>query len=308
MSETEGLHTKVMGFLGGEFARKDGRQCTGVDLLYAPGGGFKDEEIRKWSRPDEPELFDVPGNLVLVESFITKIIEIAENEADAKPPGKHRFILRTHQHLGGRATMSFSMSPSFRGGGDETTALVGLSGGRGDQAVMAQFASQAMRINAGMFDGTLRVLAGQNNDLRTENGGLRTENFQLRRELEELRTNRDDRQFQLAMAAAKNERQDEVFKRLMDVGQLVMAKMSGFEGAPPGGTEPAGDGASDEAPPLTVLLEVFGKSLRPEQIGVLMNTLDADQKGLFMRIMRMARSTASQTEAKPPGHPAGASA
>lgn len=292
-----------MGFLGAEFALKDGRQCTGVDLLYSPGGGFKDEEIRKWSRPDEPELFDVPGNLALVETFITKIIEIAENEADAKPPGKHRFILRTHQHLGGRATMSFSMSPSFRGGGDET-ALALPGGGRGDQAVMAQFASQAMRINAGMFDGTLRVLGAQNNDLRTENASLRTENFQLRREIEESRGNREDRQFQLAMAAAKNERQDEVFKRLMEVGQLVVAKMSGFEGTS-GDRQPGSgnDGAGSEPSSLPVLLAIFGKSLRPDQMGVLLNTLDANQKGLFMQIMGMARAAASSAEV--PGPPSG---
>ena len=90
MSDNAELHGKILGFLAGEFARKEGRQCVGVDLLYAPGGGFKDEEVRKWVRTDEPELFD---NFVNVEKLVTDIIEIAEGEADAKPAGKHRFVI-----------------------------------------------------------------------------------------------------------------------------------------------------------------------------------------------------------------------
>jgi hypothetical protein len=52
VSDNAELHGKILGFLMAEWARKDNRQLTGVDLLYAPGNGFKDEEIRKWIRAD----------------------------------------------------------------------------------------------------------------------------------------------------------------------------------------------------------------------------------------------------------------
>lgn len=38
--------------------------------------------------------------------------------------------------------------------------------------------------------------------------------------------------------------------------------------------------------PLAELIAEFGKLLRPDQIGVMMNTLDTQQKILFMEIMR----------------------
>lgn len=109
---TEDLHDKILAFLTGELARKEGYQCTGVDLLYAPGEGYRDEPIRKWVRADDSELFDLPD----VERLVVMILKIAEDEVDAKPIGRHRFVVRTHQHFGGRATHSFALSPPYVGG------------------------------------------------------------------------------------------------------------------------------------------------------------------------------------------------
>jgi hypothetical protein len=112
MSDDNDLHGKLLSFLAGEIARKEGRQCVAVGLFYAPGGGFREEEIRTWAREDEPELFD---KFVCVENLVSSIIEIAEGEADAKSAGKHRFVVRTRQHLGGRAIQSFVRSPTHSG-------------------------------------------------------------------------------------------------------------------------------------------------------------------------------------------------
>lgn len=112
MSADNELHGKLLSFLTGEFARKDGRQCVRVDLLYAPGDGFRDEEIRTWAREDEPEVFD---EFVCVEKLVSSIIEIAEGEADCLSRGSHRFIVRTRQHFGERANRSFVLSPTHRG-------------------------------------------------------------------------------------------------------------------------------------------------------------------------------------------------
>lgn len=288
MSDNAELHGKILGFLAGEFARKEGRQCVGVDLLYAPGNGFRDDEIRKWVRGDEPELFDVPGNFVHVEKFVSTILEIAEGEADAKPAGRHRFVVRTHQHLGGRATMSFALSPRFSGGEETSLSVPGGGGGRSDASgVLMNHAGQLLRVNMQMYDCTLRVLGAQNADIRQENAELRAENILLRREVDEARSNKMDREFQIAMAAEKNARTNAGFQKLLQIGTVVAAKIGG------------GDESQGGAPTgLAMLISEFGKSLRKEQIGVLMGTLDMAQKMMFMEIMNMV-TPPDQGEPKP---------
>jgi hypothetical protein len=103
MSDNAELHGKILGFLMAEWARKDQRQLVRVDLLYAPGGGFKDEEVRSWVRSDSPDLF---ADFVNIEKLVAQIVEIAEGEVDAKTAGKHRFVVRCVQHAGSRPTMS----------------------------------------------------------------------------------------------------------------------------------------------------------------------------------------------------------
>jgi len=154
MSDQAELHGKILGFLMGEWARKDNRQLVSVDLLYAPGSGYRDEEIRKWVRADEPDLF---AEFVNIEKLVAQIVEIATGEADAKAPGKHRFVVRCTQHGGSRPTLSFALSPSYTG--NEDVAIVPTGGGLGgggvsskDQQVIANHAGQLMRINAQMFD------------------------------------------------------------------------------------------------------------------------------------------------------------
>jgi hypothetical protein len=110
MSDHAELQSKILTFLMAEWARKDNRQLVAVDLIFSPGGGFRDEEVRTWVRADEPELF---AEFVHLERLVTQIIEIAAGEADAKPAGKHRFIVRCKQHGGTRPTLSFTLSPSY---------------------------------------------------------------------------------------------------------------------------------------------------------------------------------------------------
>lgn len=279
MSDNADLHGKMLSFLAGEFARKDLRQCVGVDLLYAPGNGFRDEEIRKWVRADQPEIFD---NFANVETLVGQVIEIAMGEADAKSAGKHRFILRTRQHASDRATFSFALSPGFSGGEDGALVAGGGPGGdRGGTAttVLMNHAGQLMRINAQMYEGTIRVLGAQNQDMRQENAELRSENILLRREVDEARSNKMDREFQIAMAAEKNQRTNAGFQKLLQIGSVVAAKIGGAD-------ENQGGGASA----LGMLIGEFGKSLRSDQIGLLMNALDMGQKIMFMEIMNMVQS------------------
>ena len=109
LRDAEGLDealSKVQTFLAGEFARAAPRQCIGVELLYEPGHGYRDESLREWTREEEAEFFE--GTLC-AERLASRILEIAEDEAVAKDFGKHRFIVRTRQYVGIRQTTSFPL-------------------------------------------------------------------------------------------------------------------------------------------------------------------------------------------------------
>ena len=298
MGDNAELHGKLLQFLMAEWARKENRQLVSVELIFAPGGGFREEPIRKWVRADEPDCFAEFPN---IEKLVTQIIEIAEGEADAKPPGKHRFVLRTHQHLGDRANTSFALSPSYTGG--EETSLVHNNGGgggggsRGNDVAAAQILAsnngQLMRINTQMFDGTIRVLGQQNMSMHEQIMALTTENATLRRELEEARSNKMDREFQIAMAAEKNQRTNAGFQKLLQLGTVVVAKF---------GADKAGGGGGQlgEGSPLPMLLAEFYQSLKQEQLGVLMQTLDMAQKIMFMEIVNMVRPPDKGPQQGPP--------
>src|SRR6185436_14345025 len=211
MTDNQELHGNILKFLMGEWARKENRQLMGVDLLYAPGHGYRDEEIRRWERADEPEFF---AEFVNVEKLVATIVEIAETDADTRPAGKHRYVVRTRQHMGSKPSMSFALQPSYGGSGDEVSIVptngAGASregNGRGIDVTIMQILSgnnnQAMRINAQMFDSALRPLAQQNQQLLAELIALRTENSELQKKLAEAEANKSDREFQIAMAMEK---------------------------------------------------------------------------------------------------------
>lgn len=168
MADNVELPGKILQFLMTEWTRKDSRQLVSVELLYAPGGGFREEPLRKWVRADDPDFFAE----FTASKLVAQIIEIAEEEVDCKPVGRHRFVLRTQQHLGGRANLSFPLSP--RCCGDETSSVPNGGGDYGPQ--------------------------GGDDAAREQIRTLTAENARLRRELEEARSNKLERELQLAMA------------------------------------------------------------------------------------------------------------
>lgn len=289
MADNAELHGKILGFLMQEWGRKETRQLIRVDLLYAPGGGFRDEEIRSWVRSDEPELF---SEFVNIEKLVAQIVDIAEGEADAKTSGKHRFVVRCVQHAGSRPTMSFALAPGYTGGDEALMTSGGGGGGSSskDQQVIANHAGQLMRINAQMFEGTIRVLGQQNMNLHQQVSELTADNALLRRELEEARSNKMDREFQIAMAAEKNARTNAGFQKLLQIGTVVAAKIGGGD-----------DNQASSNSPLGMLIGEFYNSLRPDQMGALMQTLDISQKMMFMEIVNLVRPP----EQKGAGAPAG---
>jgi len=273
---SEELHAKLVGFLSGEFARKEGRQCTKVDLLYAQPN-YRDETLRTWDREETPDLFD---NFALVEKLVAEIIEIAEGHADSFGMGQHRFVVRTHQHLGGRATTSFKLAPSYQGAEDGTTALAQRGSGGGNASadaalsVLTQNNQGLMRTNQAMFQSSFGTLASLADNLRSENVELRAENASLKKRLDEAESLKEEKQFQIAMEMEAQQRKGKGLDQLMQFGTIALAKMTG------GGPE------FGQQSPLAIMVFKFGESLRSEQIATLMSTLDIGQKALFMEIMQ----------------------
>ena len=297
MTDHAELQGKLLAFLMAEWARKDNRQLVQVDLCFSPGGGFKDEEIRSWVRTDEPELF---AEFTHLEKLVMQIIEIAVGEADSKPAGKHRFFVRCRQHGGSRPTQSFALYPSYTGGDDTSIVPSGGGGGGGgrDQQVIAGHAGQLMRINAQMFEGTIRVLGQQNSSLHQQVMQLSADNATLRRDLEAARSDKDDREFQMMLQMEKAQRTKAGFDKLLQIGTVVAAKIG------MGGDDNNQQSSSSSS--LGMLIGAFYTSLRPEQTAALMQLmplLDMSQKMMVGEIVTMVRAMEQQ---KPPGPAPGA--
>lgn len=283
MADVE-LHQKMLAFLMTEWGRKENRQLVGVDLLYSPGGGYKNDPIRQWERADEPEMF---SEFVNIEKLVSLIIEISEGDVDTRPGGKHRYLVRTRQHLGTSPTFPFALQPAFHGSSDETSMVPGGGGGGGGNGakdiamaqILAQNNGQLMRTNQQMFDGTIRVLGSQNQNMHEQNIALRDENAKLRMDLEDAKSSKMDREFQMAMAAEKNNRNNAAFQKLFQFGTVIVSKIAAD------GSNPAQLG---EGSPLVMLINDLKTSLRPDQMQALMGILDMPQKITFMEIIKMS--------------------
>ena len=299
------LHRKLLEYLMTEWARKENRQLVGVDLLYSPGGGYKNDPIRQWERADEPEMF---SEFVNIEKLVSQIIEIAEGDVDTRSGGKHRYLVKTRQHLGTSPVFPFALQPAYHGSSDETALAANGGGGGGakDVAVtqiLAQNNNQLMRTNQQMFDGTIRVLGHQNQNMHDQIIALRDENAKLRMDLEQANSNKMDREFQMAMAAEKNNRNNAVIQKALQLSTVVVGKFA----AESSGSQQLGEGS-----PLALLINEFQSSIRPDQMQALMQLLDMPQKIMFMEISKMVKSQeqgapgAPPTGGQPPRPPTGA--
>ncbi len=292
---SEENHAQLLSFIGEAFGRKEHRQAIKLALMFCPPAS-REEPMRSWDRHERAELFD---RLDLTEALIREIIEICDNHADTQGHGRHKYKVRIDEALGGKVFHQFVVRPSY----DPSTALVvgsgeggGGGGGTAEAAlgVLSANNQTLMRINQQTHESTFRALANMTDDLREENMGLRIENRALRKQVDELESTKMDREFQFAMAAEKSQRSNKAIEKLLQLGTVVMAKITGTAkelGAPDG---------------LSMLLGEFGRSLRQDQFQKFVTILDQSQIAMFFQIMDLVPKQ-QQPPAAPgqPGPPPG---
>ena len=132
----EEVFPKVLSFLATVLARVEHQLCVQVDLIYCPSTGFRSETIRTWHRGNDPEqYFGVPADPnspddaqhshVFTEKFAGEIIELAEGHAESFGQGRHRFQLRSTQHLRSREICAFVVLPSFTSSDSDSLTVSG---------------------------------------------------------------------------------------------------------------------------------------------------------------------------------------
>jgi len=149
-----------------------------------------------------------------------------------------------------------------------------------------------MRINAQMFEGTIRVFGQQAMTMSQQIAELIADNANLRRDLEEARSTKLEREAQIAMATEKNMRINAGFQKLLQIGSVVVAKMGGGDD---------NNGQHPSTSQIGMMLGEFFQSLRSEQKDTLLTMLDMQQKMMLMEIHNLLNFQ----EQPGPGNPGG---
>jgi hypothetical protein len=101
---------KLRAFLADELARKEGRRCVIIELFYAHGEDYRNEEVRSWTRDEHPEIFE---DLFEIEQLASAIFAVAKDHSDAIMSSR-RYVVRSIQYLGDRQTCNFKLPPISR--------------------------------------------------------------------------------------------------------------------------------------------------------------------------------------------------
>lgn len=292
---SEEIHRKLVAFLGGEFARAEGRQCVRFELVSAQPG-LRGDPIRTWDRSERPEIFDGLAN---IEALVTEIIRLAADHADSFGGGSHRFEVRTEQHLGGRQKSSFRIlvdeSAGEPSGGDDAPTATGLVG-----QLMRHLEVNA-RTQAGMYQTTIGTMSRMIQDLADEARALRSDRNSRFDELEEARSRQADRDLEGMRQVASDRRKDEAFGKIMQLVPIAASRMlSGGSGSGSGAGAGKGSGQGAGAgEALTILANELTDSLSPEQFAQIAGALGVNQKILLAELFRIAQQNKAAGQAAP---------
>ena len=283
--DTADLHARILAFLRGELALTGHQVCVSLELELAPTAqGFRPQQLKKWIRESQPELFE--GGLE-TEKLVTTILQMADDDVETQSPGKYRYVVRTLQRLGERSTVSFSLSPTYRGGADDDSTALTVAGQKIDgnaaaTAILGRHAGDLLRVNLQQSELQMKYATHVTAKLLEDNAQLNIENRNLRRENDELKSTRMEREYSLSERAEKMHQGNKQFDKIMQLGTIVASKMLGDGG---GGATPVG-----------MLLATFKDSITQQQSMQLLQMLTNEQRLMLMEIFSYA-TTAEQAQA-----------
>lgn len=281
MADLEDTHRRVVAFLAKEFARAEGRMCVLLEFASAQPG-MRGVTLQTWDRRETPDIFEGQGN---VESLATEILRRAEDEAESGGGGAHRYELRTHQHLGGRQTMSFRILV-------DNDQDQGAS--RGEDAPTATgLVAQLMRHNEAnartliqVFQQALGTMSRTVADLSEENRNLRTDRARQLTELEAAKTAELEREVAAAKQIAADARKDKALEQIYDLFPVIKARILG-----------TGTDASET--PESILISELADSFSPDQMARIASALTPNQGVLLGELFQRAKAAkAKAAEAK----------
>lgn len=285
---SEDVHTKLLAFLAGAFAFIELKACIRIELQYAQEGGYRPEPLKVWSPEVNLELFSDRGH-VHIERLVVELVEIAENHADSYGRGRHRFIVRAHQHMGGRTTHAFHLLPSSDG--DETAIATTGSGGL-ERPTHDGLVGQLMRHletrdrsnekNLAMMMGVVNHHAMQmreeNTELRAEIAKQRNERVEWITAIEEAKSTEHTRQIEALQVTAKEERKTLATTKIVNLFPVLISKVLG--------SGKASKGAANKPPsPLAQLVGKLADSLTDDQKDVIGSLLTMEQQIAFSEIV-----------------------
>lgn len=291
MSDEQEIHSKIVRFLAEEFARTDGRQCIGLELIAIEQAG-RDTTIMSKDRRDEPKWFDASAHANL-EELATLIVNIATDHVDSYSRGEREYMLRTHQHLGKRMFHRFAMMPA-RGmaamvvaGGPGGASAGGPAGDQfhyGGREPLAPVIRDLLHTNTEMHRSSFGTLARMHEDTRDRVARLEAENAVLRHDLLIARSDKDERELAGVIAVQADERKGAMFGKVMQLASIAATKFLGAGGS---------------GPPSAILALVadFAKSLSKPQQAQLFQILNSNQQMMLMTIVNEAQAAVAAADA-----------
>jgi hypothetical protein len=156
--------------------------------------------------------------------------------------------------------------------------------------VLASNNQALMRVNQQMFDSAFRPLMQIQANLLDQMAAMREENSRLQREIAEAKSNNLEREWKIAEAADKNNRSNAMLATGMQVAKVIAAKIGGI------------DGGGDQALTAGMGLVVdWARTLRPDQVEVIMSAQDMSQKIMLMEIFKLIQQQGQEPEQQAAG-------
>jgi hypothetical protein len=298
-------HTKALAFLSGALALEGHHSAVKIDLSYSPAGGYRTDPLRSWSRERDPQYFE-PGedgatNQVYTEQLVTDIVEIAEGHADSFGTGRHRFVIRVHQHLGGRQTHAFVLLPTYQGedqsvGGMGSVDLVPTSAGVVGQ--LMRHLENRDRASQQTLQSFLTAINHHAIQMREENAELRAqlaakdkERLEWLTTIEAARSTEHDRQIQAQIVVSKEERKTLATKKIINLLPVVLSQWMGSGKGK--SAKPGKDGKTADPKPPSPLAKLVGQlieSLSDDQRTQLGDLLSIEQQISFVEVVNVVEN------------------